>query len=314
MVQGFFVTYSNPTCVHKVRKQVGRLYYDRAPCFYRYHNGRWKERLELEDLEIGQKLEGHVVQELLNGKTGPKVFLDVGVGRYKNDKWKIQTAMLRLDRKESVAKKKASRLKKKASFPVYVSKVRRENDQLEVSLAEPTTSPGDHSSVNTMYSASSLKEGSELIGTVRRVEDFGAFVDVGANRMGLLHIKTIASLYDRYIDKRRGIEQAGLEKGARIRVKVISNEKKRLFLGFTDDVATEDTRKTIAPHGVSTVETTASNSLSEEEAREWQSFAQESSELITGSQDNDFTDDYSDDEDDYDEDRAIEDALGLGTY
>jgi len=40
-----------------------------------------------------------------------------------------------------------------------------------------------------------LKEGMELIGTVRNIIDFGAFVDIGVHQDGLVHISQISSNY-----------------------------------------------------------------------------------------------------------------------
>eukprot|EP00969_Alexandrium_andersonii_P192142 8487034-Alexandrium_andersonii.AAC.1 len=37
-----------------------------------------------------------------------------------------------------------------------------------------------------------LEVGQKLIGTVRQIEDFGAFVDVGASGNGLLHVSNVA--------------------------------------------------------------------------------------------------------------------------
>ena len=43
---------------------------------------RWQPRVHLDDLKVGDRLDGaHVVQELLDGKTGPKIFVECGVGR-----------------------------------------------------------------------------------------------------------------------------------------------------------------------------------------------------------------------------------------
>ncbi|MBQ1729061.1 MAG: S1 RNA-binding domain-containing protein, partial [Oscillospiraceae bacterium] len=43
---------------------------------------------------------------------------------------------------------------------------------------------------------SDLREGMKLMGTVRNVIDFGAFVDIGVHQDGLVHVSEIA---DRFI-------------------------------------------------------------------------------------------------------------------
>ena len=40
-----------------------------------------------------------------------------------------------------------------------------------------------------------LKEGMEIVGTVRNVIDFGAFVDIGVHQDGLVHISEISNDY-----------------------------------------------------------------------------------------------------------------------
>lgn len=149
--------------------------------------------------------------------------------------------------KESIIRKKMTKLRKKqqedpGGISVFVSKVYLASSRIEVvtdsssllsslSNVEPTKS--------MVVSVGSLRKDQELIGTVRRLETYGALIDVGANRLGLLHIQKVADLYGRYIDKTKGIEEAGLEVGARIRVQVAEIHQKRLFLDFTTDVKQE---------------------------------------------------------------------------
>jgi len=286
----------------------------RPSCFYKSPaaGGRFVPRVELSDLKVGDELEDcHVFQELLDGKTGPKLFLECGVGRCRdeNDKWKIVTGMLRLtDRKESAYRKRAARLRKKATFPAYVSRIRLDNDHLEVCLQ-----PHEVQDRPRKPPISSLKVGQEVTGVVTRLEDYGALIDVGANRHGLLHIQRVADLYGRYIHKTKGLEEAGLERGSRLKLKVSSNEPRRLLLDFTDDVKEQAAKEreqqtrprketSQQPKEPSSVEEEAPPyDISEEEAAAWAQYA--------------GYDEEDDDEDDYyDEDRDIEDALGLGSY
>ncbi len=85
----------------------------------------------------------------------------------------------------------------------------------------------------------SMKPGQEVVGTVKKLVPYGALVDIGANRLGLLHIKKVADLYGGYIDKEKGLKEAGLELGTKIKAQIESNEKKRLFLDFTTEVKEE---------------------------------------------------------------------------
>eukprot|EP00527_Entomoneis_sp_CCMP2396_P004385 CAMPEP_0198141984 /NCGR_PEP_ID=MMETSP1443-20131203/4888_1 /TAXON_ID=186043 /ORGANISM="Entomoneis sp., Strain CCMP2396" /LENGTH=350 /DNA_ID=CAMNT_0043804893 /DNA_START=307 /DNA_END=1355 /DNA_ORIENTATION=+ len=221
---------------------------ERRPCFYKSPTRNWwLPRKELSELEVGQKLEATIVQELFDGKTGPKIFCEVGVGRCRDkEKWKIVTAMLRMGHrgaKRSVVSKRVARLRKKEHgvFSVYVSRIRPDNDQLEVVLNEDelkkvTDKP-------TKVSVSSLQAGQEVAGEVVRVEPFGVMVDVGANRVGLLHIKRVSRLMQKYTDKEEGLKKSGLTKGSQVLLQVESVKRKRLFLDFTDAVKGEALRK-----------------------------------------------------------------------
>ena len=316
----------------------------RPACYYKSPSsaGRWKPRIELSELSIGQELpDAVVVQELIEGKTGPKVFVDCGVGRFssrrKGGGWKIQTAMLRLnERKKSVAVKRAARLRRKEYFPVYVSRIRLDNDQLEVCLNPEDVAQYQEQQEKKRISVSNLKQGQECVGTVERVLDYGVLVNVGANRRGLLHIQRVADLNGRFVNKADGLIEAGLERGARIKVQVLEPvQKKRLFLDFTEDVkqnAREETEKQKeAQQGNEVMESDRKDSLGNEasvtpsgqstlSSDPYAEYAQEAAAYQKQNQavagevgyDDDEVDD--DEYDDYDEDRDIEDALGLGTY
>lgn len=314
------------------------------PCFWKpsWQKGkRWLRRIHLEDLEVGQKLEGTVVQELLYGKTGPKLFFEVGVGRTNSKgKWSIVNAMLRLDRaKESVTKKRAARLRKKEFVDLWVSRVQAECGRLEVCLNEEDVEKYQKQPKTTV---SLLRAGMEVTGRIVRILPYGVMVDVGANRLGLLHILKVRELYGRYIDKEKGLVEAGLERGTKVRLCVKAIEKRRLELDFTEDVKSDAEAELGAnksqksaplsePEG-STAER-ADTSMSAEELSEWAAFAESAinpqgipphaeEEQSGKSQDleeeeDPKDDDYDEDEgdyDDYDEQRDIEDSLGLGYY
>ena len=72
-----------------------------------------------------------------------------------------------------------------------------------------------------------LTPGMELVGTVRNVIDFGAFVDIGVHQDGLVHISQIA---DRFVKHPRDL----LKVGQRVRVKVleVNPSKKRIALSM----------------------------------------------------------------------------------
>jgi predicted RNA-binding protein with RPS1 domain len=265
------------------------------------------------------------------------VFFECGVGRVnKKGDWKIVTGMLRLGtrgQKKSVVAKRVAKLRKQP-VELFVSRVDVHGARFEVCTSQQDALE-ENKKVVKKTPASALKPGEEVIGRVAMLRPYGAMVDVGANRLGLLHIVKVADLYERYIDKEKGLEEAGLKVGTRIRVCVASNANKRLFLDFTQDVKkeagvvleTSDSPKqqikeqlqnTIIPTTVKQVETLSTEAqpfaLSPEEEAAWAAYVTdgESSDQdgLGGEDESEEQEDY----DDYDEDRDIEDALGLGRY
>jgi len=71
-----------------------------------------------------------------------------------------------------------------------------------------------------------LKPGMELMGTVRNVIDFGAFVDVGVHQDGLVHISQIC---DRYIKHPSEV----LKVGDIVKVWVLSVDMKKKRISLT---------------------------------------------------------------------------------
>lgn len=297
------------------------------PCSYKDIDGKWKQRILWDDLQIGQKLNGFICSKLLDGKTGPKLFFECGLGRLDGKgNWQMVSGMLRLGykyTKPSVIRKKVSKLSGK-SIDLYVHRIFKDDCRLEVKLLEEGVEPdlSDERIRNKLLPISSLKVGQEVTGTIVQVRPYGCIVDVGANRHGLLHIQRVADLYQEYIDKEKGLEEAGLEKGFQIKLTVLNNEKKRLSLDFTketkeffEEEREEEEKKTEAVQVESSSSTQDSESITdsaveadiseeEEEAAVWAAYATE----------NEYDDGVEDDDDDYDEDREIESALGLDYY
>ena len=70
-----------------------------------------------------------------------------------------------------------------------------------------------------------LKPGMELVGTVRNVIDFGAFVDIGVHEDGLVHISQIC---DRYI--KHPLEAVKVGDIVKVWVLNVDQKKKRIAL------------------------------------------------------------------------------------
>ncbi|KAL3920176.1 MAG: hypothetical protein SGILL_003393, partial [Bacillariaceae sp.] len=282
---------------------------------------QWQERKRLEDLHVGQELTGYVFQELLDGRTCPKLFFECGVGRInKHGDWKIVTGMLRLPRgKTSVTKKRAARYRKKGMVQLFVSRIQKECCRLEVCASVEELEKYTHESPKVPVG--SLQRGQIIEGTIFKLHPYGATVDIGANRRGLLHIKKVAELYGKYIDKEKGLEEAGIEKDARVKLMVESVQDRRVFLAFTPDVKREAQEALASQQARLMPQSQASE---HEDLDLWAEYASQqetsaSSQEPDGDVEDPFhhakvKDDEEDHYDDYDEQNDIEEALGLDMY
>lgn len=288
-------------------------------CYYRRIDGPWRPRRELHSLFIGERLFATRLPscDLLEGKTGPKVFLECGVGRKsKGGKWNIVNGMLRIPGKQgmktSVARKKAKKIPSDSLVEVYVSKLRLYHGSFEVCLSREEALS---SYKEKKIPCSSLKPGEKLSGKVIHIKDYGVFVDVGANRNGLIHISKVATAQNRYINKKEGLKSAGLAKGSTVIVIVLSNEKKRLQLDLVteEEQSPEDDRSDVS---------TITDLADSEEALAWAAYNSDESTEDISTEEADMWAAYAayenveeeEDEDYYDEDEEIEDALGIGSY
>jgi predicted RNA-binding protein with RPS1 domain len=313
------------------------------PCYYKIGE-KWKQRITIDELKVGQKLVGERIgnADLLAAKTGPKVFFECGVGRIDaKGKWQMVSGMLRVAKnfsKPKVVKKKIKKLSGQ-TVELYVQKIRLSEGKLEVctsleALETQMEKEKERRGGKTIIPASSLQAGQEVVGKVVEVRPYGVMVDVGANRKGLLHIQKVADLYKKYIDKETGLVEAGLERGAEVRLSVSSNEKKRLYLDFTRDTLdlaaeqaareAKEKEEKLAARIAAKEEKAAAKIAKELAAKELEAKKEEES---SQAEDDESVDPYADeagawaayyDEEDYeeeeDDDRDIEDALGIGNY
>lgn len=108
---------------------------------------------------------------------------------------------------------------------VWVRSVDHENGRLDVTMIRPPD-----------LSWNELKEGQTHKGSVVRIEKFGAFVDIGAERPGLVHISELAN---GYIEKPEDVVQKGQE--VEVRVIGVNRQKRQIDLSMkttTDVMAT----------------------------------------------------------------------------
>lgn len=176
----------------------------------------------------------------------------------------------------------------------------------------------------SLVSASTFTTGQELSGYVRDIHPYGVFVDVGANRKGLLHISTIANHYERYIDKEEGFRKIGLMPGAKIDVVVLKNEKKRLELCYPPNNVESDNEEEVVSSFVEAKATPDPYDISEDEAAAWAAYGSsydsdqydlsEEEAAMWAAYSTPYSQNDDDEDDEPDEDREIEDALGIGSW
>jgi uncharacterized protein len=70
-----------------------------------------------------------------------------------------------------------------------------------------------------------LREGMELVGTVRNVIDFGAFVDIGVHQDGLVHISEISTKYIKHPSEVLSVGDI-----VNVKIKSVDLAKKRIAL------------------------------------------------------------------------------------
>ena len=125
----------------------------------------------IEELSPKMMLEGTVAQLELYG-----AFIDIGVGT---------NALIHISK---LAKDHVNRVSDVLQVgdvvKVWVEKINPEQGQIMVTMLEPLA-----------VDWSDLKKGQSYTGTITRIENYGAFVDIGAEREGLVHISEISHDY-----------------------------------------------------------------------------------------------------------------------
>lgn len=279
----------------------------------------------------------------MNGKTGSKAFVECGIGqRNSKGKWSIVNGMIRLGEqgmKISLARKKASKIPADTMVEVYVSKVNLDEATLEVCFSREEALDRA-SSGRSKIPASSLTVGEILTGTVKNVTPYGVFVDVNANRNGLLHISKVAAKQNAFVAQEEGLKKLGFVKGSPVFVMVVSNDGKRLEFDLAPDIADLDDdddnedddddddddnnddednddnpfrgmtsfKLSSASADDKSVTEDMSSNIGNDEAAMWAAYA--AADTSTNNDD----EEEDDDDDEYDEDADIEDALGIGSW
>ena len=157
----------------------------------------------LQDLKPKMCLTGTVKKIELFG-----AFVDVGVGR----DGLVHISALRPERVNNVS----DVVKEGEAVKVWVRKVDPENGRLDLTMVEPLAVEWNE-----------LRAGQVYPGKVTKTEKFGAFVDIGAERPGLVHISELATYR---VDEVTEVVKAGSE--VRVKVLAVDSRKKQIKLSM----------------------------------------------------------------------------------
>ena len=153
-------------------------------------------RKVVKTLAVGQEVEG-----LVKRVTEFGAFIDIGVGR---------------DGLVHVSEMAQGRVSKPSDVVnegdkvrVWIKELDREKNRISLSMIEPGT-----------MTLRDLEEGATVRGKVTRLERYGAFVDVGVGRDGMLHVKEMGR---GYVEKPEDVVHIGDE----IDVQVIGLDRRR---------------------------------------------------------------------------------------
>lgn len=160
-----------------------------------------KPSLSLADLKPKMELHGKVVKIELYG-----AFVDVGA---------VQDGLLHISQ---LSTERVKNVNDKVSVgdevTVWVRNVDVEQKRIDLTMIQPPD-----------VTWNDIQVGQELVGKVVRVEKFGAFLDVGAERPGMVHVSELAN---GYINSPSEVVKVGDE--LRVKVIKVNGKKKQIDL------------------------------------------------------------------------------------
>lgn len=134
-------------------------------------NDQAKEIIPLQDLETAQKVKGVVRKIELFG-----AFVDIG---------SEVPGLLHISQlKRGHVNRVEDEIKAGDEVEVWIQKVDQSTKRIELTLLKPVSLRWNN-----------LKTGTTLQGEVVRIENFGAFIDIGAERSGLVHVSEMGEEY-----------------------------------------------------------------------------------------------------------------------
>lgn len=115
-----------------------------------------------------------------------------------------------------------------------IGELKKPGRDLRDELPPPLLRSGD------IMEVKDLKPGMELVGTVRNIIDFGAFVDIGVHEDGLVHISQICNRYIKH-------PLEAVKVGEVVKVRVLDVDVKRNRISLTMRLNDEEEKKQRAP-------------------------------------------------------------------
>lgn len=157
----------------------------------------------LDELQVGMEVNGTVKRIELYG-----AFVDIGIG---------QDALLHISQlgKPNV-RNVTDVVNENDQIQVYVIKIEKEAGRVALSMEKPPGMPWE-----------AIHEGMVVEGTVTRMENFGVFVEIGAERPGMIHVSELAS---GFVNAPADVVNVGDEVRAQI-IKV-NRKKKRIDMSI----------------------------------------------------------------------------------
>jgi ribosomal protein S1 len=150
----------------------------------------------LDNLKMGQHLHGTVKNITEFG-----AFVDVGIPQdglvhiSKLAKWKVE----KVEDVVSIGQE----------VDVWVKKVDKKRGRLSLTMIKP---------INLRLR--DIEEGAELDGTITRLEPYGAFIDIGSEREGLVHISQVSHDYIKHPEEALAVDD-------KVRVQVLKVDRKK---------------------------------------------------------------------------------------
>lgn len=155
------------------------------------------------DLKVGMELQGTVKRIELYG-----AFVDIGVG---------QDALLHISQLGKANVRNVEDVVKAGeTVTTYVLKVDKDTGRVALSLVKPAAMSWDDLQVDMT-----------LTGRVLRIEKFGVFVDIGAERPGMVHVSELA---DGYVKSPSDVVKVGDE--VQVRVTKIDRKKRQIDMSM----------------------------------------------------------------------------------